>query len=212
MTAEFAVATTTAVLSLLCTVATAAASTNGDVNAHKYHIGQRCVLARFCMVTLNSATRSLPFPIERPPHAVSDKHDIARHSIIEDIYWDARRPAEAQRKLHQPSEGPIKDGGLRRLYDLWTPDYNCPFWKERVGDSGEGGRWVRFPPERHPAQQLMLEQLPCSAAWDCIEACQKQPLLLHHDVCPGRTRFLVTPESLWLQEARLSIKLAMGSA
>ena len=40
------VATTTAtVLCLLCSVVAAASTSNGDVNAHKYHIGQRCELS-----------------------------------------------------------------------------------------------------------------------------------------------------------------------
>jgi len=70
-----------------------------------------------------------------------------RHSLIENIYWDARHASEAQRKLYQPRNASIDDGGLRRLFDLWTPDYNCPYLKERLGDIGDGGKWVsRAPP------------------------------------------------------------------
>ncbi len=79
------------------------------------------------------------------PSVVSLPNVIAiyRHSLIEDIYWDARQAADGQRKLFQPRNVTIDDAGVRRLFDLWTPDYNCPFLKERVGEIGDGGKWVR---------------------------------------------------------------------
>ena len=30
----------------------------------------------------------------------------------------------------------------RRIWDWFTPDYNCPLLKERVGRIGDGGKWV----------------------------------------------------------------------
>ena len=68
---------------------------------------------------------------------------LYRHSIIEDIYWDARQAADGQRKLFKPRNTTIDDVGVRRLFDMWTPDFNCPFYKERVGNVGDGGKWVR---------------------------------------------------------------------
>ena len=29
-----------------------------------------------------------------------------------------------------------------RFWDLWGPDYNCPYMKERIGKVGDGGKWV----------------------------------------------------------------------
>ena len=64
MTANLAVAIAAAALSLSCIVAAAAASTNGDVNAHKYHIGQRCGLEGCSIVTPSSAIHGFPFPVQ----------------------------------------------------------------------------------------------------------------------------------------------------
>jgi hypothetical protein len=33
-------------------------------------------------------------------------------------------------------------GDDQRVWDLFTPDYNCPLLKERVGRVGDGGKWV----------------------------------------------------------------------
>lgn len=68
---------------------------------------------------------------------------VHRHSIIEDIYWDAKQAADEQRKLFKPRNITIDNAGVRRLFDLWTPDFKCPLYKERVGKVEDGGKWVR---------------------------------------------------------------------
>ena len=68
---------------------------------------------------------------------------VCRHSLIEDIYWDAKQAGDAQRNLTQPRNETIDTIGVIRLFDLWKADYNCSFLKERVGRIGDGGKWVR---------------------------------------------------------------------
>ena len=97
-------------------------------------------------------TNSLSLTTQIPSLTFPRHGALDRHSLNEDIYWEARRAAEAQRRAHTPSEGPIDDEGLSRLYDLWLPDYNCPYLKERVGNFGDGGKWVSIR-KRHPAEK-----------------------------------------------------------
>ena len=64
------------------------------------------------------------------------------------IYWEARARSD-QRKQQLPDyadkgfqRSATNLGGDTRIWDYYTPDYNCPLLKERVGRIGDGGKWV----------------------------------------------------------------------
>ena len=98
---------------------------------------------------------------------------VCRHALIEDIYWDAKQAADAQRNLSRPRNETIDTIRVIRLYDLWTPDYNCPFLKERVGRIGDGGKWVR---QAALTSIRSCAPLPCprSSTLSCTAALQVQ--------------------------------------
>ena len=63
------------------------------------------------------------------------------------IYWEARALADEQRQQLPSSvlaaTQTLLDGpGLTRVWDYYTPDYNCPLLKQRVGRVGDGGKWL----------------------------------------------------------------------
>ena len=95
---------------------------------------------------------------------------VCRHSLIESIYWDAKQAADAQRNLSQPRNKTLDTAGVIRLYDLWTPDYNCPFLKERVGRLGDGGKWVRQAAVISIASYALLHACPVDAQLHCRSA------------------------------------------
>ncbi len=69
----------------------------------------------------------------------------SRRAYTEIIYLEARDEAEKERKALPGTvlTSAVTDlGDLRRIWDFYTPDYNCPFLKERVGRLGDGGKWV----------------------------------------------------------------------
>ena len=77
-----------------------------------------------------------------------DEELRGRHKHTEAIYWEARLRAEEERK-QLPAEaftGSLTDlhhhRNYTRIWDFYTPDYNCPLLKERVGRVGDGGKWV----------------------------------------------------------------------
>lgn len=66
---------------------------------------------------------------------IGDLHDLA-----EEIYWDSRERASAERRALSRSavSGPATT--LRfdlRVWDFFYPKYNCPLLKERIGRLGE---------------------------------------------------------------------------
>ena len=80
-------------------------------------------------------------------HELSSHQDQShsRRAHTEIAYWEARDRAEASRKTLPATAftTAITDlGDLRRLWDYYPPDYNCPFLRERVGRLGDGGKWV----------------------------------------------------------------------
>ena len=61
------------------------------------------------------------------------------------IYWEARALADEQRQQlpDWALTGTATNlGGETRIWDYYTPDYNCPLLKQRVGRLGDGGKWV----------------------------------------------------------------------
>ena len=95
---------------------------------------------------------------------------VCRPSLIENMYWDAKHAADAQRNLSRPRNKTIDTAGVIRLYDLWTPDYNCPFLKERVGRIGDGGKWVRQAAVISITSYALLHACPVHAQLHCRSA------------------------------------------
>ncbi len=93
-----------------------------------------------------------------------DIHEMKRHqghlSIKqqrrEEIYWEARDKAKLLRQSLPATAFTTNESNLGmflRVWDFYTPDYNCPVLKERVGRVGDGGKWVcglRYPLQDHP--------------------------------------------------------------
>ena len=80
-----------------------------------------------------------------------------RRSHTEEIYNESRDRAQRERaKLPDAAYStPNSDlGDFRRIWDFYTPDYNCPLLKERVGRLGDGGKWVC-------GLRALLEDRPC---------------------------------------------------
>ena len=80
-----------------------------------------------------------------------------RRSYTEEIYNESRDRAQRERaKLPDAAYStPNSDlGDFRRIWDFYTPDYNCPLLKERVGRLGDGGKWVC-------GLRALLEDRPC---------------------------------------------------
>lgn len=81
-----------------------------------------------------------------------------RRSHTEEIYRDARDRSQKERAGLPDSvySTPNSDlGDFRRIWDFYTPDYNCPLLKERVGRLGDGGKWVC-------GLGALLEDRPCT--------------------------------------------------
>ena len=74
-------------------------------------------------------------------------HVLTRNAycIEQAIYWEARELADEQRQQLPDwvfTGGQTKLGEYIRIWDYFTPDYNCPLLKQRVGRIGDGGKWV----------------------------------------------------------------------
>lgn len=81
----------------------------------------------------------------------------SRRAQTEISYWEARDKAQAEREKLPASAFTIAVtdlGDLRRIWDFYTPDYNCPLMKERIGRLGDGGKWLC-------GVRALLEDRPC---------------------------------------------------
>lgn len=82
-------------------------------------------------------------------------HNKRAHNEIS--YWEARDRSTKQRETLPATAltSTVTDlGQLRRIWDYYTPDYNCPFLKERIGRLGDGGKWVC-------GLRYLLQDRPC---------------------------------------------------
>ena len=80
---------------------------------------------------------------ERTPHRthVNEIHTLPVGVYAEQIYQSARQRSDELRATLGTQESTIvtdlQGGDMQRVWDLFYPDYNCPFGKERVGRIGE---------------------------------------------------------------------------
>jgi hypothetical protein len=68
-----------------------------------------------------------------------------RRAQADVAYWEARDKAQLEREglPEAAMSSETSDvGGVRRIWDFFAPDYNCPSLKERIGRIGDGGKWV----------------------------------------------------------------------
>ena len=78
-----------------------------------------------------------------------EKADRAVHepdfATIESIYKKGQlRSAATRRRINVDALPPESSslGDLRLVWDLFYPDYNCPYGKSRHGRVGDGGKWI----------------------------------------------------------------------
>ena len=66
-------------------------------------------------------------------------------ALIENIYKKGQLRSAAVRKemkVDSLPEGSSTLGDFRLVWDLFSPDYNCPYGKSRHGRVGDGGKWI----------------------------------------------------------------------
>ncbi|EIE18098.1 hypothetical protein COCSUDRAFT_45640 [Coccomyxa subellipsoidea C-169] len=94
------------------------------------------------LVHLVLASGALGLNVELSSHQDQSHSKTAQ---TENIFLEARDKANRERKALPGTvlTSAVTDlGDFRRIWDFYTPDYNCPFLKERVGRLGDGGKWV----------------------------------------------------------------------
>jgi len=67
------------------------------------------------------------------------------YATIESIYKKGQLRSAAVRKQLNVDGLPLETrnlGDVRLVWDLFYPDYNCPFGKSRYGRIGDGGKWI----------------------------------------------------------------------
>jgi len=84
----------------------------------------------------------------------------------DDAAWQVKKNIAKNQQRHQYRTSPV---GMMAFYqENWEPDFSCAF-ENRIGDAGDGGKWVCDPHRLQTVPDCLIYSFGSSNKWDFEE-------------------------------------------